>query len=60
MSFETTLILAKDGDAKARSIIFDMYKAYLISQSIVNGEFQEDLHHELIMILLNCIDKFTI
>ena len=60
MSFKELLSGAKAGDDPAIARIADMYRPLLKKESIVNGEYDEDLYQELLLTLLNCIRKFEI
>lgn len=60
MCFEEILKNAKNADKKAMLEIVEMYRPFMIKQSIVNGRFDEDLYQELVYILLLCIRKFPI
>ena len=50
--------MAKDGDQYAVGQIFQMYKPLLFKESLVDGVFDEDLHQDLCLLLLHCIQKF--
>ena len=57
MNFKELLILAQRGEDLAIKKIVEMYKPLLIKESIVDGIFDEDLHQELMLTLLRCIQK---
>ena len=60
MNFERLLLKAKEGNADAVLKILEIYKPLLIKNAIVNGRFDEDLYHELVSTLLQCIQRFQI
>ncbi len=60
MNFKELLILAQRGESFAVEKIVDMYKPLLIKESIIDGIFDEDLHHELMITLMRCIEKIKI
>lgn len=58
MEFKEMLRHAKAYDKKAMMDIIEMYRPLLISQSVVNGKFDEDLYQEFVYTMLMCILKF--
>lgn len=60
MNFKELLILAQSGEDLAIKKIVEMYKPLLIKESIIDGIFDEDLHQELMLTLLRCIQKIKI
>ena len=60
MSFREMLLRAKAGDEKAKLELLEKYKPLLIKNSILNGYFDEDLYQEQCLILMRCIDLFSI
>jgi hypothetical protein len=60
VNFKDLLMQAKSNQAFAVRQIIDMYKPLLLKESIVGGVFDEDLFQELMMTLLNCIQKIKI
>ena len=60
MNFERLLLKAKEGNADAVLKILEIYKPLLIKNAIVNGRFDEDLYQELVITLLQCIQRFQI
>ena len=60
MNFERLLLQAKEGNSDAVLEILEIYKPLLIKNAIVNGRFDEDLYHELVSTLLQCIQRFQI
>ena len=59
MEFKEMLKYAKAYDKRAMMDIIEMYRPLLISKSVVNGKFDEDLYQECICATLMCILKFT-
>lgn len=57
MNFKEMLLLAKNGENFAVKALMDMYMPLLMKESIVDGEFDEDLHQELLIIFLRCVEK---
>ena len=60
MEFENLLKAARQGDLKAQEEIIKMYRPLLMKNSMERNVFDEDLHQELSITLLNCIMKFRI
>ena len=60
MSFRDMLLRAKVGDEKAKLDLFEKYKPMLIKNSILNGYFDEDLYQEQCLVLMRCINLFSI
>ena len=60
MNFKELLTVAQRGEDLAIKKIVEMYKPLLIKESIIDGIFDEDLHQELIITLLRCIQKIKI
>lgn len=58
MNFKELLLQAKEGSEAAVIAIFEMYRPLLIKNSIINGNFDEDLYQELSVTLLKCIYMF--
>lgn len=58
MNFKELLLQAKKGSEAAVVTIFEMYRPLLIKNSIINGNFDEDLYQELSITLLKCIYMF--
>ncbi|MDR2696258.1 MAG: helix-turn-helix domain-containing protein [Deltaproteobacteria bacterium] len=59
MTFTEMLIDAKANPANAGRFI-EMYRPMLTKAAIVDGVFDEDLHQELILVLLRCVRSFQI
>ena len=58
MDFEKLLMYAKQGDNSSQEELFTMYLPLIISQSMVDGCFSEDLFQELSKTFLVCIQNF--
>jgi len=59
-SFKEILISAKTGNEEAVSEIFELYKALIYKESIVDGVFDPDLNQLLYKTLYQCILRFKI
>ena len=57
MSFEKLLWKAQNGDKEAQEEIFQMYRPFIIKNSM---DANEDLYQELSATLIKCIFKFQI
>lgn len=57
--FKELICLAKTGDINALERALEMFKPCINKNSYVNGEFNEDIFHELNIELIRCIKKFT-
>ena len=60
MSFEKLLWKAQNGDQEAQEEIFQMYRPFIIKNSMDANIFDEDLYQELSATLIKCIFKFQI
>lgn len=60
METETLLCLAKMGNEGAKEELFLQYRPLLISRSMIEGRFCEDLFQELSLTFLRCIEGFHI
>ena len=60
METEVLLRLAKSGNEKAKEELFLQYRPLLISRSMIEGRFCEDLFQELSITFLRCIEGFHI
>lgn len=58
MEFNRLLQEARDGSHSAKEELFLMYRPLIISRSIVEGYFSEDLYQELSRTFLHCIQRF--
>jgi len=60
MNFTDILMRAKAHDPYAINELIELYKNVLRKEATVNGVLDEDLHQELLLTLMNCVEKFTI
>lgn len=60
MNFKELLLLAKESDRQAVDRILQMYKPFLVKESIIDGVFDDDLYQELCMVLLRCISTIKV
>ena len=60
MSFEKLLWKSQNGDKEAQEEIFQMYRPFIIKNSMDANIFDEDLYQELSATLIKCIFKFQI
>ena len=60
MKFEILLKQAQEGNPAEITEIWEMYKPLLLKNAIVEGVFDEELYHELVTVLLICIQRFRI
>lgn len=58
MNFEQTLQHAQNGEKHAIMEILQIYRPLLIKNSIIQGNFDEDLYQELCIVVLKCIKGF--
>ena len=47
-------------DAKAMETLLLMYRPLLLTESIVEGRFDEDLYQELCIVFLRCVRNFRV
>jgi len=59
MNFINLLTDAKTNPASIEYLI-ELYRPMLTKAAIVDGVFDEDLHQELVMVLLRCVRSFRI
>jgi len=59
MNFIELLSDAKTNPAGAERLL-ELYRPLLTKAAIVDGVFDEDLHQELILVLLRCVKSFKI
>ena len=55
MSFEKLLWKAQNGDKEAQEEIFQMYRPFIIKNSMDANIFDEDLYQELSATLIKCM-----
>lgn len=60
METEELLCLAKMGDERAKEELFLRYRPLIISRSMIDGRFCEDLYQELSLTFLCCIQGFCL
>jgi len=60
MDFKELLKQAKIGNEQAIAEIMNMYRPLLIKNSIIDGNYDEDLFQELSITLLKCIRQFRV
>lgn len=60
MNFKDLLLQAKGGRESAVLEILELYKPFLLKESLHNGRFDEDLYQELCITLLGCVQNFKI
>jgi len=59
MNFIEMLTDAKTNPSSAERLI-ELYRPMLTKAAIVDGVFDEDLHQELVMVLLRCVRSFKV
>ncbi len=60
MIFDELLLRAKSGEEFAVLSLLQMYKPLLVRNSIIGGNYDEDLYQELCITLLKCIRLFVV
>ena len=60
MNFRILIESAQAGDLQSIQAILEMYRPLLTKNSLLNGNFDEDLYQELCLTLLDCIRLFRI
>lgn len=60
MNFRILIESAQAGDLQSIQTILEMYRPLLTKNSLLNGNFDEDLYQELCLTLLDCIRLFRI
>lgn len=58
MEFNRLLQEARAGSHSATEELFLMYRPLIMSRSMVEGRFSEDLYHELSRTFLHCTQRF--
>ena len=58
--FKNILVRAHHGDKEAVDKLYEQYKPLLRKYSFVNGVFDEDLHHILVIAFLEMIRTFKV
>lgn len=60
MDFRMLLLSAQAGSAEAVERLLILYRPLLLKESVVEGQFDEDLYQELCIVFLRCIHGFRI
>ena len=60
ITFKNLLIKAKSGDRDAQEKLLCIYNPLLIKNSIVDGEYDEDLYQELCLKFIMCLKYFEV
>ena len=58
MEFKELLKSAAEGDEQALGILYRMYQPLIAKMSMLNDEFDEDLHQEQMICFWRCVKKF--
>lgn len=58
MSFIELLKSAAEGDEQALETLYRMYRPLITKMSMLNDEFDEDLHQEQMICFWRCVKKF--
>ena len=58
MEFKELLKAAADGDEQALGVLYRMYQPLITKMSMLNDEFDEDLHQEQMICFWRCVKKF--
>ena len=53
MGFKKLLLTAQKGDQEAQTELFHMYHPLIISRSMVDGRFMEELYQEMVLIFFH-------
>jgi len=57
MNFELLLQLAKENEPYAINKLLALYHPLMVQESIIDGDFDEDLYQELTILLVSCVQK---
>lgn len=60
MGFHKLLQEAQTGSRSAKEELFLLYRPLIISRSMMEGRFSEDLYQELSMTFLHCMKRFRV
>ena len=60
MGFKKLLLTAQKGDQEAQTELFHMYHPLIISRSMVDGRFMEELYQEMVLIFFHCIHSYSL
>lgn len=58
MTFKELLQLAAEGDELALEKLYGMYRPLITKMSMLNNEFDEDLHQEQMLCFWRCVKSF--
>ena len=58
MTFKELIKAAAEGDEKALNTLYHMYQPLIIKMSMLNDEFDEDLHQEQMICFWKCVKTF--
>ena len=58
MNFKDMLFSAKQGDREAMETLLETYRPLMLKESIIDGEFDEDLFQELQIVFMHCVKMF--
>jgi len=54
------LFTGAKGDPASAERLIELYRPMLTKAAIVDGVFDEDLHQELVLVLLRCVRSFRV
>ena len=57
MEFKEILKAAAEGDEQALGILYRIYQPLITKMSMLNNEFDEDLHQEQMICFWRCVKK---
>ena len=58
MLFKELLKAAAEGNEQALGTLYRMYRPLITKMSMLNNEFDEDLHQEQMICFWRCVEKF--
>ena len=58
MTLKNLLKAAAEGDEQALNTLYRMYQPLIIKMSMMNDEFDEDLHQEQMICFWKCVKTF--
>lgn len=58
MEFEKAIMCAKRGDQRATEYLLRQYEPLLSHESVVNGQYVEDLYQEICITFWRCLQMF--
>ncbi len=59
MLFKELLKAAAEGDEQALGALYRMYRPLITKMSMLNDEFDEDLHQEQMICFWKCVKNFS-